>query len=300
LAEGQPSAPIETPLGVFVARSTAVEPGSEPSFEALRAQLAEDHIRRVGTEIAYRTATRVEEVLNEGKPLQEAASAAGVAVVAVDAIDASGRDRAGAPVAVFAAAPEALRAFMEAPIGKESSLIETRAGAYVFVRVDSVVPSQKRPLSSVRDDVVALWSLERRADSARKSAEALLASIRQGKSLDEVAASIGATVGATQELRRDGRADGQAQADAGPVASRLFQLKTGEAGLAAATDGYLVVVLTDILAADPAAAQPAFERLGAGLEQSIATEISQQYLQALRERLKVVIDKGAVDKLYQN
>ena len=52
LPEGRPSAPIETPLGVFVARSTAVEAGSEPGFEALRAQLAEDHVRRVATEIA--------------------------------------------------------------------------------------------------------------------------------------------------------------------------------------------------------------------------------------------------------
>jgi peptidyl-prolyl cis-trans isomerase D len=300
LPEGRPSAPIETPLGVFVARSTAVEPGSEPSFEALRAQLAEDHVRRVGTEIAYRTATRVEEVLNEGKTLQEAASAAGISAVAVDAIDATGRDRTGAPVAVFAAAPEALRAFAEAPIGKDSSLIETRAGSYFFVRVDNVVPSQKRPLASVRDEVVSLWVAERRADAARKAADALVASIRAGKSLDDAAASIGATVETTQDLRRDGRADGPAQADTGPLASRLFQLKPGEAGLASATDGYHVVVLTDVLPADPATAQPAFERLGAGLEQSIATEISQQYLQALRERLKVVIDKDAVDKLYQN
>ena len=111
---------------------------------------------------------------------------------------------------------------------------------------------------------------------------------------------LGAVVETTQDLRRDGRADGPAQADMGPLARRLFQLKQGEVGLATATDGYHVVVLTDIFAADPGAAQAAFERLGAGLEQNIATEISQQYLQALRERLKVVIDKVAVEKLYQN
>jgi peptidyl-prolyl cis-trans isomerase D len=300
LPEGRPSAPIETPLGVFVARSTAVEAGSEPGFEALRARLAEDHVRRVATEIAYRTATRVEEALNEGKPLQDAASGAGIAVVAVDALDGTGRDRTGAPVPVFAAAPEALRAFVEAPIGKDSSLIETRAGSYFFVRVETVVPSQKRPIAEVREDAVGLWKAERRASAARASAEALALAIREGKPLEQAAAALGAVVETTQDLRRDGRADGPAQADMGPLASRLFQLKQGEVGLATATDGYHVVVLTDIFAAEPGAAQAAFERLGAGLEQNIATEISQQYLQALRERLKVVIDKGAVEKLYQN
>jgi peptidyl-prolyl cis-trans isomerase D len=300
LAEGAASEPIETPLGVFVARVTAIEPGSEPDFESLRARLADDYARRMATETAYRIATRVEEGVNEGKPLQEAAAAAGIPVVPVEAVDPAGRDRVGRPVAIFAGAPEALRAFLEAPVGRDSGLIETRAGAYFFLRADTVAPSQRRPLDAVRDDAIALWKDEKRGAAARARAQTIADAIRGGKAIEQVAAEADSRVETTLDLRRDGRADTGAQADAPALAGRLFELKPGETGIAAVADGYHVVQLTEILPADPQAAGPVRERLADGLEQAIAGEIGQQYVRALRDRLKVVVDKEAVDRLYQN
>ena len=300
LPQGQASAPLPTPLGVFVGRVTAIEAGEEPSFEAIRARLAEEQVQRTATEIAYRTATRVEEGVNEGKPLQEAAAAAGVPVVTLEAVDPAGRDRTGAPVASFAGAPEALRAFLEVPVGRDSGLIETRTGAYFFVRADAVAASQRRALDAVRDEVVAIWTTERRNAAARAEADAMIKESRGGTTLEDLATARGMAVQTTLEMRRDGRSDSGGQADAAALASRMFQLKPGETGLATASDGYHVVQLTDVLPADPAADKTALDRLATGLEQAIAGEIGQQYVRALRERLNVVVDKGAVGRLYQN
>jgi peptidyl-prolyl cis-trans isomerase D len=300
LSEGTPSDPIDTPLGVFVARVTAIEPGFEPDFETLRARLADEYARRVATETAYRIATRIEEGVNEGRPLPDAAAAAGIPVIAVEAVDAAGRDRIGRPVAAFAAAPEALRAFLEAPIGRDSGLIETRAGAYFFLRADSVAPSQRRALAAVREEALALWKAEKRSAAARARAQAMVDALRGGRALDDVATQAGAQIETTLDIRRDGRADNGAQAEGPALAAQLFALKPGDPGIAAAADGYLVVRLTDVVPADPQAGASARSRIADGLEQAIAGEISQQYVRALRERLNVVVDKAAVERLYQN
>lgn len=300
LAANEVSAPIATPLGVFLGRATAIEPGVDPSFEDLRAALADEIVRRAAAEVAYRTATKVEEGVNEGKPLQDAAAAAGLPAIAIEAADPMGRDRRGLPIPVLASAPEALRAFGEAIIGRDSQLIETRSGAFFFVRVDGVMPSEKRPLAAVRDDVAAIWAAGRRDQAARARAEQLAAEIRGGKEAGAVAASIEGQALQTPAMHRDGRVEGAQQREPSALASRLFQLKPGEVGTAATGEGYFVVRLAEVIAADPAQAQPALQRLSDGLSQAISAELGQQYLKALRERLKVVVDPGAVDRLYQN
>lgn len=300
LPQGVASAPIETALGVFIARTTAIEAAVEPGFEALRGRLAEEQVQRNATEIAYRTATRVEELLNEGKPLQDAAAAAGIAVLTVEAVDNAGRDRAGAPLPLFAAAPELLRAFLEAPLARDSGLIEPRAGGYFFLRVDSITPSRKRDLAAVREDAAGIWKAEKRAAAAKARADSVLEALRGGKTADEAATAAGVAAEPLPALRRDGRADASAPADAASIAARMFQLKSGEAGIAPVADGYAVVTVAEILPADPAAAGLALERLAESLEQSMSGEVARQYLRALRDRLKVVVDQGAVDKLYQN
>ena len=85
-----------------------------------------------------------------------------------------------------------------------------------------------------------------------------------------------------------------------PVAARLFQLKANEIGIASIGEGYFVIKLAEITPADPVAEQAAVKRLSDNLAQSIGDEIGQQYVRALRERLRVVIDPTAVERLYQN
>ncbi|MFM8680031.1 MAG: peptidyl-prolyl cis-trans isomerase [Alphaproteobacteria bacterium] len=300
LAANEVSAPIATPLGVFLGRTTAIEPGVEPSFEDMRGALADEIVRRAAAEAAYRTATKVEEGINEGKPLPEAAAAAGVQVVAIEAADMAGRDRRGLPIPVLASAPEALRAFGEAIIGRDSQLIETRSGAFFFVRVDGVSPSEKRPLAAVRDDVAAIWAAGRRDAAARARAEQLAAEIRGGKDVAAAGQAFELQPQQPPAMHRDGRVEGTQQREPSALAARLFQLKPGEVGTAATGEGYFVVRLAEVIAADPAQAQPALQRLSDGLSQAIAAELGQQYLKALRERLKVVVDPAAVDRLYQN
>jgi len=300
LARDAPSAPIATPLGVFVARVTAIEAGSEPDFASLRAQLAEEQVLREAAEIAYRTATRVEEALNEGRPLAEAAAAAGVPVRAIEAMDASGRDRSGAPVPSLAGAPEALRAFAEAAPGRDSPLIESRNGAYFFLRVDNVTPSQLRAFDAVRDEVAVLWRAEQRDNAARSLAESLAKESGAARSLAELGTPHGLQPQPLPAMRRDGRSDSPQQRPPAALAARLFQLAPGNVGVASLGDAYAVVQLDAILPADPGAATAAVKQLSDGLGESIAGDLGRQYVDALRARLNVVIDPSAVDKLYSN
>lgn len=300
LALESPSAPIVTPLGVFIARITAIEGGVDPSFESLRARLAEELARRTAGELAYRTATRIEESINEGKSLQDAAAAANVPVIALDAVDSAGRGRDGQPLAVFANAPEALRAFSEGAVGRDSGLIETRAGSFFFARVDAVTPSQRRALDAVKAEVAAVWRQEQLDASAQKRADEIVAKVKAGASLADAGEAFGLKPQALEPMRRDGTMGTTASRAPAPIAARLFQLKTNEIASTSAGDGHVVVRLAEIIAADPAADVAGVKRLTSGLGEQIAVELSQQYVRALRNRLNVVIDEPAIDGLYQN
>lgn len=300
LGLGVASDPIATGLGTFISRVTAIEAGHEPRFEDLRARLADEAVRRAAGEAAYRTATRVEQGLNDNKSMLEAAKAAGLTAVTLEAVDAQGRERNGQPLAIFADAPEALRAFTETPLGRDSALIETRAGVYFFVRVEGITPSQRRPFATVKDDVVALWTREKRDIAARTAADEMVKAVQGGKDLASVAEPLGIKPESTPTMRRDGRVDGATARAAAAVAARLFQLKLGETATAATAEGYFVVRLAEIVPVDPAADPASLKRFSDALTQSVAGELSQQYVRALRERMNVVIDPSAVDRLYQN
>ena len=101
-------------------------------------------------------------------------------------------------------------------------------------------------------------------------------------------------------MRRDGRVDGATARASTAVAARLFQLKLGDTATAATAEGDFVVRLAEIIPVDPAADPASLKRFSDALTQSVAGELSQQYVRALRERMNVVIDPTAVDRLYQN
>ena len=61
LAKDAIAGPIVTPLGIFVARVTEVEPGREPSFAELRERLARETAERLAGDAAYRAANRLED-----------------------------------------------------------------------------------------------------------------------------------------------------------------------------------------------------------------------------------------------
>jgi peptidyl-prolyl cis-trans isomerase D len=301
LAKDAVSAPIATALGTYLARVTAIEPGRQPSFEELRDRLARESAERLAGEAAYRAALRLEELVNQGQPLAEAAKEIGVPAVEVAAVDGRGNDRDGKPVAVLAGVPEALAAAFAVPAGRDTGLVETRAGAFVVARVDSVTPPQPKPFDAVRAEILAQAIADARAAAARARAEEIVRKVEGGATLEAAAEAFGLKAEPIPETRRDGRTATEAVRVPAAVAQALFALKPGGLALAPSGAGGTAVVRLDAtVAADPAQLADAVKQLSDQLANQIAGEMANEYVQALRRRYGVTVDPGAAERLVAN
>ena len=300
LAKDAPSAPIATALGTFVARVTAIEPGHEPSFEELRERLTRETAERMAGDTAYRTALRLEELINQGKPLAEAARDVGLAVLTVAAVDARGNDAEGKPVPALADVPEAVATAFALPVGRDTGLVETRAGVFVVAHVDAVTPPEARPFAAVREEILAQWRADALDAAARARAEEIVAKVASGATLEAAAESFGLKAEKVGPTRRDGRTESETVRVPAAIAGTLFTLKQGALGVAPGTGGATVVRLDEIVAADPAVQADAVRQLSDDLANQLANEMSQELTQALRRRYGVVVAPDAAERLAAN
>lgn len=293
-AAGKTIGPVRTPFGWHLVGIVSVKPGEEATLASVRDKIMPELKRRLAGERAFETANKLEDQITRGRTLDEAADAAGAKVVKIDAVDARGRDEKGAAVALFAAAPEALRAVFDTAVGRESQLIETRAGAYFLVRPDGVTPSQRKDFAAVRDEVAALWATEQRDAKAAERAKEIQAAIAGGEKLDAVALRFNLRIEAIEPVLRTGDTARNMPAQ---IAARLFALKPGETAVTPGLEGQYVVRLTEIVPADPAADAAGVEQVRTQLRQDMANDLVAEYTQGLRTRLGAQVNRAVVDRL---
>jgi len=290
---GKVVGPVRTPFGWHVIEIVRIEPGSTANLQDVRAQLEPAVRQRLAAERAFEVANRLEDQVTRGRTLDEAAVNAGAVVVKIAAIDARGRDPSGAPVALFANAPEALRAAFDTAPGRDSQLVETRGGSFFILHVDGTTPAQRRPLDTVKDDVAALWKSERQAEKSLARAREIVAATAAGETLESAALRFNLRVESVAPVLRTGDAAGTPSA----VAARLFAQKPGQASLAAGIDGQFVVRTGDVVSADPAADAAGMAALRTQLTREMAGDMTAEYNQALRQKFGVTVNRSVVDRL---
>jgi peptidyl-prolyl cis-trans isomerase D len=289
LPAGALSEPLESPFGWHLFRVNAAQPGGTLAYEEVRDALA--------TELKLELANKVEDELAGGAALEETATRLGLKLGTVAAVDAQGRDQAGAAAAGLPAEAQFLAAAFDAETGLETPLSETSGGGYFILRVDRVIPPTLRPLDSVRDEVGDAWRGQRRAEAARKAAEAIAERVKGGAELAALGAEQGYSVRTTAALARDGYGLDPAVS---PLAlTHLFGLAVGEVATAAAPNGqsHVVARLQKIQDADPAGDAEAIERLTEELRQAVGNDLLAQYAVALEADYGVSIDRASIDAL---
>jgi peptidyl-prolyl cis-trans isomerase D len=290
---GKSIGPVRTPFGWHVVEIVSVKAGETATLDGVRARLEPDLKRRLAGERAFEVANRLEDLITRGRTFEDAAAAAGAAIVKIAAIDARGRNPAGEVEAVFAGAPEAVRAAFETPAGRESQLIETRTGPYFLVRPDGVTPAQRRPQADVKDEIVALWKAERHDERAAAHAREIVAAVTAGETLEAAALRLNLRIEAIEPVLRSGEG-GRLPAQ---IAARLFALQPGALAMAPGLEGHYVVRLKDIVPADPAADAAGVEQLRVQLRRDIAGDLTAEYAQGLRQRLGANVNRAVVDRL---
>lgn len=182
---GEVSAPVKTEFGYHVLQLREVRGGQQRPFEEVRDQLAAEQLKADNEGAFSELSGRlVDQVYKNPTSLQGAADALKLKVQTIGPFT---RDTASG----IAANPAVLRAaFSDVLVqdGTVSDPIAITPDHSVMIRVTDHSPEQALPLDKARDGVIAAIRADRNRQVSAKAADALLAKLKAGQSLQAVAA----------------------------------------------------------------------------------------------------------------
>ena len=190
LQKGQVSQPVLSDEGYHILWLRDVRSGQAKPFEEVRGQLQQEAVaaerERKYNEIAGKLADKT---YQNPTSLEPAAQALDLPVKSTQLFT---RESASSGIA---ADPKVVKAAFSDDVlvqGNNSSLIDLGNDHSVVIHVAKHVPAAVRPLAQVSETIRKDILDERTAAAARQRADALVARLRKGESMDAVAASAGA------------------------------------------------------------------------------------------------------------
>lgn len=284
------SGPVQTTFGWAIFEVRKIMPSViGKSFEEANADLRGEIARERAAPEVRKLHDAIEDQRTSGKPLAEAAKAAGLAVATVEATDATGRDKSGRDIAGLSAAEDVLKAAFASDIGVDNDTVATKDGGYVWFEVAAVEPARQRGFEEVKDAVAAALRAEKLQKALTEKADALTDKLRAGKTIDDLARENGAEVKHASDVKRAPHSD---LANAAILA--IFEVPAHGAGSAAVEGGRLVFSVKDATTPKFDPSSPDAKAAAEQIRPSFTNDILEQYVGALEKIYNVTINQKAL------
>ena len=174
--------PVGTDLGWHVLLVKDIQAASMPSKSKIIAQIK----KQLASEQSYNTmedaVRKLEDVLGEGKSLEDAAKAIGLSVEKVGPVDITGTLKNGKPIADAYKNITLLQDVFLLNTGDVSSVTENGNG-YLVARVDNITPSTQKTFDEAKADLIKLWRTEQQKAQLEKVVGDILDRAHKGTSL---------------------------------------------------------------------------------------------------------------------
>lgn len=295
LGKDQVSAPVQSALGWHLLKVSTIEPAREALFEEHRDELRQEIATAEAVDVLIGMANQFDEELASDATLEQAAQALNLEVRRIPAIDDQGRNPQGELVENLPPLNDLQAALRPLTAGETSILRESRAGDFFIVRVDDVIPAEKKSFEEVREEVVELWRERQRDRLARAKGEAIAGRLRAGEDFAAVAEAEGLELKETPPVTRD-EADPQ-RIPHPLMAQQLFEIAEGEVTTFSLPGSQIVAKLKDVLPPAEDGRDGRLARLEEQLTASLQDDIFQQFLSGLQQEYAVKVNQRLVDEI---
>lgn len=203
LQQGEASGAIEGQFTNAILFAKEVKPASVKPLEEVKDELRTTLANIFAAEEIESLFNEVEDARAGGSTFEEVADRFGLKLETSEAFDASGKSQAEA-VLNLPQGNNLVDAVFATDVGVENDPLEIGRTGFLWYEVAEVIPSRDRDLSEVKDQAVADWTADKKANLLQEKAEVLLAEVQGGKSLQDVASAEGLTVTTSGTFTRNG------------------------------------------------------------------------------------------------
>lgn len=192
LAQGKTATVLGSLGNWYAVQATKVTPAVRPDFDGIRAELEADLLKNKAEEKLFDITPAIEDTLDSGGTLEEAAEAAGVAFGSVDYIDRSGTTQDGRKLDGFDGVPgialdeTLLIEIFTNDMGYPTDMFQTATGGWAVIRVDDIIGSKLRDFEKNKSRAKAMWTTQQINDSLDELALTLAKRAQDGETLNAI------------------------------------------------------------------------------------------------------------------
>jgi len=264
---------VQGDLGLGVVKVTKITPGQVMTFEQAKPQLEQAIRERGGRAKVGEITDKFDEARDGGASLTDAAQKAGATVVSIGPVNAQGQDLTGK--AVEGLDPKILKsAFAEAVGGQGTDVQAIASGESFALRVDKINPPALPPVDQNRDALARRYATETLINELKSKADALMAQIRKGGSLEAAAAQVNGHVTHQVGLQRV-TAQQQVQTLGQYFLQGIFTAKPGDVFDAPGQTGLYIAKLDAVRAGDTTQMARAVQTYGPKVSEAYSGDIYQ-------------------------
>ena len=285
--------PQKTDAGWVLLRVSKITPAVNRSFDQVRDELHDLVGQQQASALLSPRVQKLQDAIAGGG--LDAIPAELGAVAAEGTLDAQGLTQSGdpAPLPGDDAVRKAIlaQAFQTAK-GDAPTLTQGPENSWYALAVETVIPAQPLSFDQAADRVRAAWQ----QDAVRHADEQAAASLyADAQAHGGLAAVAGNRPGLARDVAvRRGQASGPVPQNLAQIA---FSLKPGTSTMLETPDGFVVATIVAVRHPDAASDALGYGRARAALDASIADDIENGYVNALRERAHPDIDVKAVERV---
>lgn len=284
----QISAPVKSQFGYHIIKLGEVKSGQQVPFEQVRDELAREQAEADREKQFNDIAGRLVDLINKN-PTALAPAAREMNLP----LQKLGPFPRGAGASGIAANPLIQRAaFSEILVqdGTVSDPLEIAPNHNMWIRVAQHTPERTQPLAEVRDRVVAAIRADRTRKASAAAADAVLARIAKGETLEAVAAAQGLQAQTMQDIQRGAPLPTQEANAAIFAVQRPAPGKVSAGKVELPDGGHVVFAVTKATPGDPKELPPEQRtQMRDQIAQMKGVDAAQGYVTAMRKQMKVEV-----------
>jgi len=289
--------PIQSPLGWHVVKIESVETKGGKSLAAARGEIAEKLTAEKRKTALSDLGDKIQDALDGGSNLDEAAKEANVTVSATPLVTASGRSLSDPSYKFPADLVPALKSGFELQ-PNDDPVVEQLAddGGFAVVAPGQIVASAPAPIATIRDQVRQDWIQQEANARARALADEIAKAATGTTSLADAAKKANASLPGVQPVKARRLQISQLGNKVPPPLAMLFTLGQGKANVVADQQGqgYFVVKAAKIIPGNALNQPRLIGEVQKDFEDPMTQEFAQELMTAIRKDVKVKRNEPAI------